>query len=387
MNLKISAKNQDITSLEENIKMLKTDTEQKDDEIVSLKMHASSQSENNSFIQAPPTHKPKNPHVLLIGTSNTKNIECEKLSAKSSTNKKIDYKFHETIEVIDSSTEETDLVLLHSLTNELKENTPEYCLEQMLSIINTCNEKWPRAKQVISLATPSLDRYNTKVDLLNAMIKFTFSDSSVVISDNRNLSRRGVPQSKLLSMTDKYHLSQAGTSQLAANFKESICTCLVYDQPSQSPIIKNIEKNGEKSIIDLIQEDVSKYNDLGDILVCGDFNARVGNSQDFILGDEHRDNPAFETDEINNCKPRESFDMQIDSSSVKPCVKTKNRTYKKFPQQFIWDETSSIKFLDVISKPEFIRKIAECVKKDIVNSQESIDAASDKLESIISDAA
>ncbi|CAC5421077.1 unnamed protein product [Mytilus coruscus] len=211
MNLKILANNHDITSLEEIIKMLKTDMEQKYDEILSLKMHASSQSENNSFIQGPPTHKPKKPHVRLIGTQIQKNIEC---------------KYHETIEVIERSTEETDLVLLHSLTNELKENTPEYCLEQMHSIINTCSEKWPRAKKVISLVTPRPDGYNTKVDLLNTMIKFTFADSLVFICDNSNLSRRGVPQSKFQNMTDKYHLSQAGTSQLAANFKESICTCI-----------------------------------------------------------------------------------------------------------------------------------------------------------------
>lgn len=245
---------------------------------------------------------------------------------------------------------------------------------------------------------------------------------------------------------------------------KDIYCCVIYDPPTQSPISIMIEKNGQKSVLENLQDDVSKFRDLGEILLCGDFNARVGIENDFILGDENHHNPASSSYEIDNCSSRENFDRHVDSrgknllelcvshnlrilngrlngdtfgkftchtsngsstvdytiisetllsrilyfkvddfipslsdahSQLQWCIMSTynkgslkiNQEQEKYPRQFIWDDSSSDKFKSTLSQPDFYKEISDFQEFKFNDSQENIDAACDKLECIILNAA
>lgn len=56
----------------------------------------------------------------------------------------------------------------------------------------------------------------------------------------------------------------------------------MYNPPVQSLVTQSLI---DKSILDLLNESIEKFKKIGDILLCGDSNARVGN--DFISNDNN----------------------------------------------------------------------------------------------------
>ena len=141
--------------LTESVKTLKSTIYGNEEEILSLKMHNSRQSDLD--VQPKKQEVPvstASPQVLLIGTSNTRDIEPSKLSSKFSTSKKTAYTFDQTKDCIRNSANQFNIVCLHSLTNEIKDKTPNQCITELDSIIQMCREKWPEAKILLSLGTP-----------------------------------------------------------------------------------------------------------------------------------------------------------------------------------------------------------------------------------------
>lgn len=62
---------------------------------------------------------------------------------------------------------------------------------------------------------------------------------------------------------------------------KDIFLCFVYNPPPDSTYLMKLNID----ILSLIEEDVSKFSDHGDIILAGDFNARVGIEPDFICND------------------------------------------------------------------------------------------------------
>ena len=67
------------------------------------------------------------------------------------------------------------------------------------------------------------------------------------------------------------------------NFDQDLFICMVYDPPENSSYSKGIDHN----ILDCIEKDITHYQNLGNILICGDFNARVSTEPDFIVNDDN----------------------------------------------------------------------------------------------------
>ncbi|CAG2229894.1 unnamed protein product [Mytilus edulis] len=110
----------------------------------------------------------------------------------------------------------------------------------------------------------------------------------------------GNPNDNLLC-EDKIHLNDKGISILASNIKRAIHTglhiplpparprkdlyiCLVYFPPSCSAYTQRLDQD----ILDCIENDISKFQKQGKILLCGDFNARVSSEPDFIANDSSK---------------------------------------------------------------------------------------------------
>lgn len=92
-------------------------------------------------------------------------------------------------------------------------------------------------------------------------------------------------------------------------FQKDFFICVVYYPPSPSSYTKKLEND----ILDGIEKDLSSYSKLGDVLICGDLNARVGTLPDYIAQDDHKFLPLFNTYPIDkNVMYRMSKDSKVD---------------------------------------------------------------------------
>jgi exonuclease III len=68
-------------------------------------------------------------------------------------------------------------------------------------------------------------------------------------------------------------------SKVVFGFEDDICVCLSYIPPHKSPVYHSHDVD----FFEIIQDDCSKYSSEGQIIVCGDLNARVSNRLDYIV--------------------------------------------------------------------------------------------------------
>jgi hypothetical protein len=93
------------------------------------------------------------------------------------------------------------------------------------------------------------------------------------------------------------------------NLEKDIYTCLVYYPPVQSATLHN----QDCTILDLIEKDIIKHQDYGNIMLCGDFNARVGCENYCITKDNNNFNPSFDCYVSDSARPRMSQDKITDT--------------------------------------------------------------------------
>jgi hypothetical protein len=72
-------------------------------------------------------------------------------------------------------------------------------------------------------------------------------------------------------------------------FQKDIYICVVYFPPSISSYTKDLDVH----ILDSIEKDITIFSKNADILLCGDFNARIGTNPDYILNDDNKFIPIF----------------------------------------------------------------------------------------------
>lgn len=244
---------------ETEIKKLKHKMEEYEEEIISLKLHASRTSElqtnapgvqtvGSSHINAASSvsqtsHddtdnntdgasniRQTKPFVLIIGTSNIKKIKEDKLSLAVNVEKHIAYTIPETLQKVRNvhCDHPPTEVLFHSFTNDIKSKSPEECIGAFTEVIDAAQSRWRGVKIIISLETARADnpRHNTNVKLLNALIeqKF-FGSNNIHLCDNSNFFFNGEPIANFLA-DDQYHLTDKGASRLAANMRSAIHTTL-----------------------------------------------------------------------------------------------------------------------------------------------------------------
>jgi hypothetical protein len=86
--------------------------------------------------------------------------------------------------------------------------------------------------------------------------------------------------------------------------------CVIYNPPATSSYSIGLDYN----ILECLEKDMLFYNNSGDVLLCGDFNARTSNCNDFISNDDNMYIPVFEQYKIDKeIRKRESQDSRIDN--------------------------------------------------------------------------
>lgn len=67
-------------------------------------------------------------------------------------------------------------------------------------------------------------------------------------------------------------------------FKKDLCICFLYISPANYSY--TVRTGVDQQIFSKVEDDVTKYNDNGDILIMGDLNAHINcNERDFIQND------------------------------------------------------------------------------------------------------
>lgn len=149
--------------------------------------------------------------------------------------KVIRYTLKDTTDYVLSCNEHPNIIVLHSLTNDLKTMEPQVCVQNLEHLILEVKQKWNDVTILVSLTTPRSDDllHQTNGQIINALIKQRFSDNEMILyCDHSNMLKNGNPNADYLS-EDKYYISAKGISMLAANLKKSIHTVLnIPDQDS-----------------------------------------------------------------------------------------------------------------------------------------------------------
>ena len=76
----------------------------------------------------------------------------------------------------------------------------------------------------------------------------------------------------------------------AFGFSKDLYICLVYYPPIGSAYTQGLDQD----ILDCIEKDLAHYKERGNILLCGDFNARTSTDLDFITNDDNKYTPIFD---------------------------------------------------------------------------------------------
>ena len=108
--------------------------------------------------------------------------------------------------------------------------------------------------------------------------------------------------------------------------KRNIYACFVYYSPRNS----SYNQNSDVEIIESISNDMSKYSLDGDVLLCGDFNARTGSGvADFINDDDDIHVPVADNYlQDKNIKYQLSQDPIVDTRGctlIDLCIKSQLR--------------------------------------------------------------
>ena len=211
-------------------------------------------------------------------------------------------------------------LVLHFGVNDFETMSPQESCKSMRNVLLLCKEKFKTEKVIVSGITPRKDELNSEVKLANQSImneisKEPFKD--IIYVENSNLQddpsllhdkkewRKGV---KIIDDKNESFIWWKMSKEFF-NFSNDIYVCSTYIPPSNSSREKNVQTDHFRTL----NETITKYRNLGKVILCGDFNSRVGILRDFIS--EKEQNPEFDIyyEFTQNTIPRISKDKNINS--------------------------------------------------------------------------
>ena len=108
------------------------------------------------------------------------------------------------------------------------------------------------------------------------------------------------------------------------NMDDDIFMCIAYVPPSNSEYLAKIGVD----VLEKIQNDITKYSVIGQIVLTGDFNARTGTAQDFIINDDDTGlmNSHYITDkQISKRKNSDSITNTRGKELIELCIASRIR--------------------------------------------------------------
>lgn len=108
------------------------------------------------------------------------------------------------------------------------------------------------------------------------------------------------------------------------HLKNDLYICVTYISPGQTGYSQTLNED----ILHLLESDIENYKQKGDLMICGDFNARTGNLDDFISNDGANHLPIYDYRPDTVIKHRYSKDSVVDRRGkdlVDLCIGTQMR--------------------------------------------------------------
>jgi ribA/ribD-fused uncharacterized protein len=170
--------------------------------------------------------KPKAAKCILIGNSQTEDINPDRFSEKTKLIKVKQYTIKQANEWVNSRNimphRDAEYITIHEITNDVRSDSVSTVVNNMKTLVNSVKNQFDKPKILISLGTPRDDGLQDKVSEVNSAIRDTFkNDRQVKTCHHQNLSERGRIIAKFYAK-DKYHLNDTGTRILAANLRYSM---------------------------------------------------------------------------------------------------------------------------------------------------------------------
>lgn len=165
--------------------------------------------------------KSANHKILLMGNSHVKYINTDYFLKDCIVDKLTVSTFEEANEKIQNYSTDYECVFIHFFTNDLRNNTPEDCIQLCSDLIDVIKSHCTFAKITISLPFACLkdQTLNDKIMKCNVLLQYTYLNSlDILICDNHNLGSRGTPVKKFLA-NDGLHLNKQGMNVFVSNIK------------------------------------------------------------------------------------------------------------------------------------------------------------------------
>ena len=176
--------------------------------------------------------------VLLLGNSHlSSSILEDNLIKNHVVEKHICFTIEEGATFLKNSKDSYECIFLHFITNDVKKQSVNLCIEDFNKLIEICSTKWSTAKIIISTGFPRGDSsvLNEKVHTCNIKLQGQYIETeNISFCDNSSVGIRGNPNMQLFSY-DRVHLSGNGIRVFAKNIKVSISKALkLYRQSNES---------------------------------------------------------------------------------------------------------------------------------------------------------
>ena len=177
---KVNEQKSDYEQFMSEYKQLKEKYDTQFDEFFSLKTQLSNSFNTNKGDSAVKgsalSQEPGRTTAVLLGTSNISGIKPDKLSKSVDVSKSTTFTLDDAFSKIGNLETKPNVILLHALTNDIKEHTPEQCVEKLGNLVQLINSKWENTKTIISLTTPRSDSeiHCVNSEILDALIKKRF---------------------------------------------------------------------------------------------------------------------------------------------------------------------------------------------------------------------
>jgi hypothetical protein len=177
------------------------------------------------------------PKVLLIGNSHLNGIDVSRVSHLASVEKQIAFTIDQAMTHSQSLQQNSyNLVVVHLVTNDVKENSAEEVMVQMSSFISDICTR-VGCKVVVSMIAERQDSQilDLKSKQVCLLLEEAFSESDSVEVVNHTVSSLQGNEGKSPLDSDGIHLTRSGTIQLVAKIREAIHASLNLVTNPQSP--------------------------------------------------------------------------------------------------------------------------------------------------------
>ena len=163
----------------------------------------------------------KRAKILLIGNSHIDRIQTKNVLSNCLVHKYVGYTFDEMFEKIEELDQDYDCILLHVFTNNLRNGTPEQCVEICDEYISALSSHCKFDKIILSLPFLAMteQELNNKIVESNILFQYKYlNKSNVTVYNNSVLSNGNVPIRKFY-LRNGPHLTDQGTSVFVTNIK------------------------------------------------------------------------------------------------------------------------------------------------------------------------